>query len=188
MIFTQTAIPGALIIDIERKEDQRGFFARTSCVDEFAAQGLSFCPVQTSISWNPRRGTLRGLHYQLFPHAEAKIVRCTAGAIYDVLVDVRPNSRERGRWVGIELNATNRRSLFIPEGVAHGFQTLTAEAEVYYQMSTRYHPSAARGIRWDDTILGIDWPLREIALVSEADIALPTLRQLMATITDMTTQ
>lgn len=173
MIFTQTAIPGAFIIDIERKEDARGFFARTTCVDEFAAHGISFQPVQASISWNPRRGTVRGLHYQLPPHAEAKIVRCTAGSIYDVLVDVRPKSPARGQWIGVDLDAGNRRSLFIPEGIAHGFQTLADETEVCYQMTTRHNPAAARGIRWNDAKLGIDWPLRDIAFLSEADSALP---------------
>ena len=173
MIFTEAIIPGAFTIDIERKEDQRGFFARVTCIDEFAAQGISFQPAQTSISWNPRRGTVRGLHYQIPPHAEAKIVRCTAGEIYDVLLDVRPQSPAHGRWIAFELNAANRRSLFIPEGVAHGFQTLTAEVEVCYQISARYQPAAARGIRWNDATLGIDWPLREIAFVSEADSALP---------------
>lgn len=179
MIFTQTAIPGAFIIDIERKEDQRGFFARVACVDEFAAQGISFQAVQTSISWSPRRGTVRGLHYQMPPHAEAKIVRCTAGAIFDVLVDVRPHSATCGRWIAFDLDAVNRRSLFIPEGVAHGFQTLTADAEVCYQMSARYHAAAARGVRWDDTRVGIDWPLPEIAFVSEADSALPAFQELL---------
>lgn len=173
MIFTETAIAGAFIIDIERKEDRRGFFARVACVDEFAAHGLSFEPVQASVSWNIRRGTVRGLHHQAPPHAETKIVRCTAGAVYDVLVDVRPTSPTCGRWVGIELSADNRRSLFVPEGVAHGFQTLVDGTEVYYQMTTRYNPDAARGIRWNDPALGIDWPLRDIALLSDADGALP---------------
>jgi dTDP-4-dehydrorhamnose 3,5-epimerase len=173
MIFTETAIAGTFIIDLERKEDRRGFFARVACVDEFAAHGLSFEPVQASVSWNIRRGTVRGLHHQAQPHAETKIVRCTAGAVYDVLLDVRPTSPTCGRWVGIELSADNRRSLFVPEGVAHGFQTLVDGTEVYYQMTARYNPDAARGIRWNDPALGIDWPLRDIALLSDADSALP---------------
>jgi len=175
MIFTPTAIPGAFVIDIERKEDRRGFFARIACVDEFAAHGLSFQQVQASVSWNIRRGTVRGLHYQAPPHAETKIVRCTAGAIYDVLLDVRPNSLTCGRWIGIELSADNRRSLFVPEGIAHGFQTLTDGAEVYYQMTARYNSDATRGVRWNDPALGIDWPLRDIAFLSDADSALPDL-------------
>ena len=175
MIFTATAIPGAFIIDVERKEDRRGFFARVACVDEFAAHGLSFEPVQASVSWNIRRGTVRGLHHQVRPHAETKIVRCTAGAIYDVLLDVRPASPTCGRWVGVELSADNRRSLFVPEGVAHGFQTLVDGTEVYYQMTARYNPDATRGIRWNDPALGIDWPLRDIAFLSDADSALPDL-------------
>lgn len=175
MIFTETAIAGAFIIDIERKEDRRGFFARVACVDEFAAHGLAFEPVQASVSWNIRRGTLRGLHHQAPPHAETKIVRCTAGAVHDVLLDVRPTSPTCGRWISIELSADNRRSLFVPEGVAHGFQTLVDGTEVYYQMTARYNPDAERGIRWNDPALGIDWPLRDIALLSEADSALPDL-------------
>ena len=175
MIFTATELPGAFIIDIERKEDQRGFFARVACIDEFAAHGLSFCPVQASISWNVRRGTLRGLHYQAPPNAETKIVRCTAGAIYDVLLDIRPNSPTRRRWIGVELSADNRRSLFVPEGIAHGFQTLKDGTEVHYQMSTRYAPDAARGIRWNDPAIAIAWPLRDIAFLSASDNALPDL-------------
>lgn len=175
MIFTATALPGVFIVDIERKEDPRGFFARIACNDEFAAQGLSFRPVQASISWNPRRGTLRGLHYQAAPHVEAKIVRCTAGAIYDVVLDLRSNSPTCGLWAGVELSAENRRSLFIPEGLAHGFQTLQDYSEVYYQMSTRYVPSAARGVRWNDPTIGIVWPLPEIAFLSSTDSSLPDL-------------
>lgn len=173
MIFTPTAIPGAFIIDIERKEDQRGFFARVACIDEFAAHGIEFLPVQSSVSWNIHRGTVRGLHYQMAPHSEVKIVRCTAGAIYDVLVDLRPQSPACGQWIGVDLDAGNRRSLLIPEGVAHGFQTLTDDTEIAYQMTTRYAPDAARGIRWNDPVLGIDWPLRDIAFLSETDGALP---------------
>lgn len=175
MIFTTTAIPGVFIIDVERKEDRRGFFARVVCVDEFAAHGVSFELVQASVSWNERRGTLRGLHYQAAPYGEAKIVRCTAGSIFDVLVDIRPNTPNFGCWIGIELSAETRRSVFVPEGVAHGFQTLADDTEVYYQMSTRYNPAAARGIHWNDPALRIDWPLHEIATLSDADSALPGL-------------
>jgi dTDP-4-dehydrorhamnose 3,5-epimerase len=175
MQFTPTAIPGAFLIDIEPKSDSRGFFARVQCVDEFADHSLSFCPVQASISWNIRRGTLRGLHYQTGPSAEMKLVRCTAGALYDVLLDVRPDSPACGRWIGVELSAGNRRSLFIPEGVANGFQTLVDGTEVHYQMSTRYAPETARGVRWNDPAVGIEWPLPDIAVLSDADRALPDL-------------
>jgi dTDP-4-dehydrorhamnose 3,5-epimerase len=175
MIFTPTSIPGAYVIDIESKVDSRGFFARIQCVDEFAEHGLSFCPVQASISWNTRRGTLRGLHYQAGASAEKKLVRCTMGAIHDVLLDMRPGSAACGRWVAMELSAENRRSLFIPEGVANGFQTLAKGTEVHYQMSTRYAPDTARGVRWNDPAVGIQWPLPDIAFLSESDRALPDL-------------
>jgi dTDP-4-dehydrorhamnose 3,5-epimerase len=175
MIFTPTAIPGAFVIDIEPRRDSRGFFARVQCVDEFAEHHLSFCPVQASVSWNVRRGTLRGLHYQAGASAERKLVRCTMGALFDVLLDVRPQSPAYGRWIGIELSAESRRSLFIPEGVANGFQTLVDGTEVHYQMSTRYTPEAARGVRWNDPALGIQWPLPEIAFLSDADRELPDL-------------
>jgi dTDP-4-dehydrorhamnose 3,5-epimerase len=175
MIFTPTAIPGAFIIDVEPKVDSRGFFARVQCIDEFAAHGFSFCPVQASISWNTRRGTLRGLHYQTGANAEMKLVRCTMGAIYDVLLDMRPASAARGRWFAVELSAENHRSLFIPEGIANGFQTLAERTEVHYQMSTRYAPEAARGVRWNDPAVGIEWPLPDIAFLSESDRGLPDL-------------
>lgn len=175
MIFHATPIPGAFVIDIEPKVDDRGFFARTSCVDEFAAQGFRFVMVQSSVSWNARRGTVRGLHYQAAPHGEAKLVRCTAGATFDVMLDVRVDSPECGRWHGVELTAHNHRSLFIPEGVAHGFQTLEDGTEIHYQMNSRYAPQAARGVRWNDPAVGIEWPLPEIAFLSPADQALPDL-------------
>jgi dTDP-4-dehydrorhamnose 3,5-epimerase len=180
MIFTPTTIPDVFVIDIEPKEDVRGFFARTACVDEFAAHGLSFQLAQASVSWNARRGTLRGLHYQAAPHGETKIVRCTAGAIYDVALDVRPGSPACGHWIGVELSAANRRSLFLPEGVAHGFQTLADGSEVFYEMTARYHPEAARGVRWNDPKLAIAWPLPDIAFLSETDRALPDLATVMA--------
>lgn len=179
MIFTETTIRGAFTVDMERKEDTRGYFARVACVDEFATHGITFMPLQASVSWNIRRGTLRGLHYQAAPHAEAKLVRCTAGAVYDVLVDIRPNSSTFGRWVSYELSADNGRSLFIPEGVAHGFQTLADGSELFYQMGTRYAAAAARGIRWDDAFLAIDWPLRDDAFLSASDRSLPDFETAM---------
>ena len=175
MIFTATELEGVFIIDIERKEDSRGFFARVACVDEFAAHGLSFSPIQSSISWNPRRGTLRGLHYQAGPHAETKIVRCTSGAAYNVVLDVRRNSPTSGRWIAVRLDAVNRRSLYVPEGLAQGFQTLEDNTEIHYQMSARFAPEAARGVRWNDPAAGITWPLRDIAFLSASDHALPDL-------------
>lgn len=175
MIFTPTALAGAYVIDVERKEDERGFFARVHCVDELAARGLSFATVQASISWNVRRGTLRGLHYQIGADAETKIVRCTLGRAFDVLLDVRPRSPTCGHWIGVELSARNRRSLFVPAGVAHGFQTLEDGTEMHYQMDRRHAPAAARGVRWDDPAIAIAWPLPGIAFLSPADRALPDL-------------
>lgn len=155
----------------ERKADLRGFFARTWCAKEFASAGLNSKLVQCSISFNEKRGTLRGLHYQAAPHAEDKLVRCTRGAIYDVIVDLRPDSATYRRWHAEELTADNRRMLYVPLGVAHGFQTLTDHAEVFYQMSEFYHPDLARGVRWNDPILGIPWPVPN-PIISDRDQAL----------------
>ena len=174
MIFTATRLAGAYLIDPERIEDERGFFARTWCRDEFERQGLNPRLVQCNVSYNHRRGTLRGMHYQAKPHEEAKLVRCTRGAIYDVIVDLRPDSPTYRQWVAVELTAENRRMLYIPEGFAHGFQTLADETEVFYQMSESYHPQSARGVRYDDPALGIAWPL-EVAIISEKDRGYPLL-------------
>jgi len=159
MIFTELALKGVYVIEPERREDERGFFARTFCVEEFSTHGLSPTVVQCNISFNRHRGTLRGLHFQSPPHSEAKLVRCTRGNIYDVIVDLHPDSRTFKQWVAIELTADNRRMLYVPEGVAHGFQTLADDTEVLYQMSEFYHPESARGIRWDDPAFEIKWPL-----------------------------
>lgn len=159
MIFRETELAGAFVIDPERFEDGRGYFARTWCRDEFAAHGLSTALVQCNTSFNARRGTLRGMHYQAEPHAEVKLVRCTRGAIFDVIVDVRPGSPTRHRWVGVELTPEDGRALYIPAGFAHGFQALADATEVAYQMSEFFHPEAARGLRWDDPKLAIAWPL-----------------------------
>jgi dTDP-4-dehydrorhamnose 3,5-epimerase len=175
MIFSETALPGVFIVDIERNDDERGFFARTACVDEFASHGLPFHPVQANVSWNIRKGTVRGLHYQVPPYAEAKLVRCTAGAIYDVLVDIRLDSPTCGRWIAVELDADNRRGLLVSEGIAQGFQTLVDGTEVFYELTARYNPDSARGIRWNDPALGIDWPLRDIVTISDRDSGLPDL-------------
>lgn len=172
MIFSQTALPGAFLIDPERLEDERGFFARSFCTTEFEAHGLHTACAQCNISFNPKRGTLRGMHFQLPPHQEAKLVRCTQGAIYDVIIDLRPESPTFRQYLGAELNAANRRMLYIPPGLAHGFQTLEHNTEVFYQMSAPYSPAAAAGIRYDDPAFSIPWPL-PISSVSEKDLSFP---------------
>ncbi len=158
MIFVETRLPGAWTVEPERLEDERGFFARTWCGREVAARGLNPTLVQCSISFNRRRGTLRGMHYQARPYAEAKLVRCTRGAVYDVIVDLRSGSSTFRQWLAVELTADNRRMLYVPEGMAHGFQTLEDETEVFYQVSEFYRPGYARGVRWDDPAFGIRWP------------------------------
>jgi dTDP-4-dehydrorhamnose 3,5-epimerase len=156
--FQETILCGACIIDIEPREDDRGFFARTWCRDEFAAHGINKDWVQCSLSYNHRHGTLRGLHYQVGPHAEAKLIRCTAGAIFDVIVDLRQGSPDYGRWISFELTASNGRMLYVPEGLAHGFQTLMDDTQVFYQISESYQAEAAQGVRWNDPLLKIHWP------------------------------
>ena len=172
MIFTPSPIEGMFLIDIERREDERGFFARTFCEAEMRAHGIEMRVTQCNLSWCRAQGTLRGLHYQAPPHEEAKLVRCTRGAIWDVIVDLRAGSKTYLKWFGEELTAENRRALYIPRGFAHGFQTLADDAEVFYQMSEFYHPECARGIRWDDPAIGIRWPLAD-PIVSERDRGLP---------------
>ena len=149
---------GAYIIEFDRHEDERGFFATSWSKDEFAKHGLSDRLVECNVSFNAKKGTLRGMHYQLAPHAQEKLVRCTMGAVYDVVIDVRPDSVTRNEWIAVELTAVNRRSFFIPAGFAHGFQTLADNSEVFYQMSEFYHPEAGRGVRWNDPAFGIEWP------------------------------
>jgi dTDP-4-dehydrorhamnose 3,5-epimerase len=174
MIFTESVLAGAYVVEMERIEDDRGFFARSYCAEEFAARGLPAAMPQCSVSFNSRRATLRGLHYQADPHAEDKLVRCTAGAIFDVIVDLRPDSPSRGRWLGVELTADNRRSLFVPRGFAHGFITLTDGSEILYMMSVPYAPGFARGVRWNDPAIGIDWPLEPMHM-TDRDAAHPLL-------------
>lgn len=168
MKFIETSLSGAFIIDIEPIEDERGSFARIFSRDEFMAKGLNAEVAQCSISFNLRRGTLRGMHYQAEPYGECKLVRCTSGAIFDVIVDLRPESAMYRRWFGTELTPANRRMLYIPEGVAHGFQTLADASEVAYQISELYRPTHARGVRFDDPAFGIEWPL-PITVVSMRD-------------------
>lgn len=159
MIFTELFLKGAFLIEIQPYEDQRGFFARSWCISEFKNYGLNTNLVQCNISLNIKRGTLRGMHYQEKPYEEVKIVRCTRGSIYDVIVDLRPDSLTYKKWFGIELSAKNHTSLYIPEGFAHGFQTLEDDSEVFYQMSEYYQPGSSRGLRWDDPKIGINWPI-----------------------------
>jgi dTDP-4-dehydrorhamnose 3,5-epimerase len=154
-----TELPGVHIIRPDRFEDERGYFARTFCMREFAAAGLNSNVAQCNVSCSHQRGTLRGMHFQLPPAAETKLVRCTRGAIFDVALDVRPGSRTFGRWVGAELSAGNAAMLYVPKGFAHGFQTLTDDAEVFYQMSEFYTPELGRGVRWNDPAFAITWPL-----------------------------
>ncbi len=164
MIFQETELSGAFVIELERRDDERGFFARSWCSRELEAHGLNPHLAQCNISFNRKKGTLRGLHYQAEPHAEEKLVRCTRGAIYDVIVDLRRDSPTFKRWAAEELTARNHRMLYIPKGLAHGFLTLADETEVFYQMTESYHPRWARGVRWDDTAFGIRWPLAEPTL------------------------
>lgn len=159
MIFIETKLKGAFLIEPERLEDERGFFARVWCQHEFEAHGLNSQLVQCSISFNKKKGTLRGMHYQVAPYSEVRLVRCTLGAVYDVIIDLRPHSPTFKHWISTELTVENRRMLYIPEGFAHGFQTLEDFTEVFYQMSEFYHPECARGVRWDDPAFAIEWPL-----------------------------
>lgn len=172
MRFRETPLPDLLLVLPEPHADERGLFARSWCQREWEEQGLDPRIVQCNISFNHRRGTVRGLHFQIPPWPEPKLVRCTAGAIWDVAVDLRPGSQTRGHHFAVELTAAARNALWIPEGFAHGFQTLTDAAEVFYQMAERYHPEAARGIRWDDPELAIPWPL-PVSNISERDRELP---------------
>lgn len=175
MRFTPTRLPGATIIDVEPRGDERGFLARVFCADEFAAHGLPTRFVQASTIFSPRRDTLRGLHFQASPHAETKLVRCTRGAAHVVIVDLRPDSPAYRAWVGVELTPDNRRQLLVPEGFAQGYQTLANDTEVAYQMTHEYVPAAASGVRWDDPALGIDWPPAGRRTISERDLAWPDL-------------
>lgn len=172
MIFKSTNLQGVFEVEAEPNADERGFFARTWCREEFRTQDLNPELVQCSVSFNHQRGTLRGMHYQSAPYAEAKLVRCTRGSIYDVALDLRPDSATFLRWVAAELTADNRRAFYIPEGCAHGFLTLEDNTEVYYQISEFYHPGSARGVRWNDPAFRIAWPA-EIALISERDRTYP---------------
>lgn len=174
--FTETALRGAFVIEPERFDDERGFLARSFSESEFTSRGLVGCMVESNISFNARRHTVRGMHYQRAPHAQAKLVRCTAGAVYDVIIDLRPDSESYGRWVGVELSAANRLALYVPAGFAHGFQTLADATEVFYQMSAYYAPQSAAGVRWDDPAFRIEWPATGGVTINERDRTYPDFR------------
>lgn len=172
MEFLKTKLPGVFEIRIEAKPDERGFFARTWCQKEFAAQGLAGNLVQCSLSFNKRKGTLRGMHYQIAPYEETKVIRCTKGAIYDVVLDLRPKSPAFKAWVGVELTDEKRNMIYVPQGCAHGFITLQDQSEVIYQMSEFQNPESARGVRWDDPAFRIKWPAG-VEVISERDRTYP---------------
>jgi dTDP-4-dehydrorhamnose 3,5-epimerase len=168
MFFIETGLQDAFILELDRREDNRGFFARTWAEEEFAQRGLVARVVQANMSYNHSRGTLRGMHFQHAPYAEAKLVRCVRGAIYDVIIDLRPEASSFKRWIGVELSAENRRSLYVPPGFAHGFQTLADHTEVFYQVSQYYTPSAEGGLPYNDPAFAIDWPL-PVSVISDKD-------------------
>ena len=177
MIFSKTAIKDAYILDLDKKEDQRGFFARAWCQKEFKAQGLYPDWVQANIAKSVKRGTLRGLHYQKAPHQEAKLVRCTSGSIFDVLLDLRPDSHSYLQWLGVELSAATHKMLYIPEGCAHGYQSLLPDSEIFYMVSQPYSPGYERGLRWDDPKMDIKWPISPPNVISEKDANWPNFRE-----------
>lgn len=174
MIFTPSKLAGVYVIDLEKREDSRGYFARAWCRKEFTEHGLPDF-VQTNMSMCRQKGTVRGLHYQLPPHGEAKFMRCIAGAIFDVVCDIRPDSPTYRQWIGVELTAQNRKAVFIPEGLPHAYQALTDDAEVIYSSSCYYTPGAERGLRWNDPAFNIEWPIRE-AIVSDKDAKWPDFK------------
>lgn len=174
--FTETPLVGAFVIEPERFDDERGLFARIYSEAEFATRGIETRFVEANISFNARCHTLRGLHFQRAPHAQAKLVRCTAGRIYDAIIDLRPDSPTFGRWAGVELTAANRRTLFVPEGFAHGYQTLADSTEVFYQVSDFYAPDSADGVRWNDPAFSIKWPVTNGVIVNERDGAYADFR------------
>ena len=176
MIFTQTPLAGAYVIDATPIADMRGSFARTYCEKEFAGAGLVNHWVQCNLSHNIKAGTLRGMHYQRVPHQEVKLVRCPRGSVFDVAVDIRPESPTFGNWFGVELSAQNRRSFYIPTGFAHGYQSLADDSDVFYQVSEFYHPESEGGLRWDDPALNIAWPLPDRVSLSTKDSSWPLMK------------
>jgi len=176
MIFTETRLSGAYQIDLELASDARGFLARTFCTEEFRRHRLDPALVQTTISFNHKKATLRGMHYQAAPFQETKVVRCTRGAIYDVIVDLRRESKTFRQWIAIELTAQNHRMIYIPKDFAHGFQTLEDDTEILYYMSEIFHPESAAGLRWNDPLLAIHWPLPH-PIMSPKDETYPTISE-----------
>ncbi len=176
MIFKPMSLANAFVIDLDMISDNRGFFARTFCRKEFEAHNLNSSMVQCNVSYNKFSGTLRGMHYQNAPYAEAKLVRCTAGAVFDVIIDLRPKSETYLRWEGVELSVENRRMIYVPEGFAHGYLTLTDHSEVFYQVSQFYTPAAEAGVRWDDPLIDIRWPETQSRIISEKDSNWPDFR------------
>ena len=173
MIFTETKLQGVYIIDLKKIEDDRGFFARAYCQKEFAEHGIELNWAQANLANSKERGTLRGLHYQKTPFAEAKLMRCIRGAIYDVIVDLRPDSPSYMQWLGVELTAENRRALFIPEGFAHGYLVLEDDSDTFYPTSQFYTPEAEAGVRWNDPAFGIEWPFTNDLIITEKDQSWP---------------
>lgn len=169
MIFRSTNLDGAFILELERFEDERGFFAQGWSPKELSEQGLEAPLAESAISFNKRKGTLRGMHYQAAPHAQVKIVRCTRGSVYDVIIDLRSNSSTFKQWVGVELSARDHRMLYVPKDFAHGFQTREDETEIFYQMSSVYVPESGRGVRWNDPTFAINWPEMDSRIINERD-------------------
>ena len=176
MKFQETKLKGAFIIDIERLEDDRGFFARAWCKNEMEAHGCSADLKQANLSLSSKKGTLRGMHYQISPYEESKLVRCTCGALYDVIVDLRKDSPTYKEWIGVELTADNRRMLYVPEGFGHGFVTLEDDTEAFYLVTEFYTPGAEQGIRYNDPALGIEWPV-DVEVISEKDASWPDFQE-----------
>lgn len=175
MLFTQTPLAGAYVIEPERRTDERGHFVRTFCDNEFSEHGLETSFVQANAAWNTTRGIVRGLHLQVAPHEEVKVVRCTQGAVFDVIVDCRESSKTYLQWFGVELTAGNGTQLYVPKGFAHGYQVLQNDSELAYLVSTHYTPGAESGLRWDDPKIGIEWPITDNIDMSEKDTAWPLL-------------
>jgi len=169
MQFKELSVEGAYLITLDKHEDERGYFSRSWCLKEFSEQGITFNPEQANIAYSYKKGTLRGMHYQKAPHAEAKLIRCVRGAIYDASIDLRPDSATYRQWVGLELKGRHAQLLFIPEGLAHGYQTLEDNTEIYYQVSHAYTPTAEMGIRWNDPEFQIEWPITKKVILSEKD-------------------
>ncbi|MDH3402506.1 MAG: dTDP-4-dehydrorhamnose 3,5-epimerase [Acidobacteriota bacterium] len=177
MKFIETKLPGAFIVELERHEDERGFFARAFCREEFEAHGLNGTVVQANASGNPVKGTLRGMHFQRHPHEEVKMIRCTRGAVYDVIIDLREDSRTHRQWTSVELSADNGKMLYVPEGFAHGYLTLEPDSDLFYLMTQFYTPGSAGGVRYDDPAFNVEWPAGvRIEMMSDADRNWPDYR------------